>query len=222
MHQAQNQTQQPTRRGRFITFEGPEGSGKSTQIRLLVDALEAQGVRVLATREPGGTRIGDQIRNVLLDSAHTEMSPRAETLLYNAARAQIVDQVIQPALAAGTLVLCDRYADSTLAYQGYGHDQSLDDLRRLGDYATGGLTPDLTFYLDIDPERGLQRKQAGDAEEWNRFEQRALDYHRTVRDGYLALAATEPDRWRIVDAARDECAIHEEILAHVRSLGLIS
>lgn len=210
------------RRGQFITFEGPEGSGKSTQIHLLAEALQARGLRVLATREPGGTRIGNRIRAVVLDQAYTEMSPRAETLLYNAARAQIVDEVIQPALARGMHVLCDRYADSTLAYQGYGHNQSLDDLRRLGAYATGGLTPDLTVYLDIDPERGLQRKEAGDATEWNRFEQRELDYHRAVHAGYLALARAEPDRWQVVDADRDECDIHAEILARVEALRLIS
>ena len=217
-----NEAQDAKPRGRFITFEGPEGSGKSTQIRLLADALEARGLRVLATREPGGTRIGNRIRAVVLDEAHTEMSPRAETLLYNAARAQIVDEVIVPALGEGIHVLCDRYADSTLAYQGYGHNQSLKDLRRLGAYATGGLTPDLTIYLDIDPERGLQRKEAGDATEWNRFEQRELDYHRAVRAGYLALARAEPDRWQVVNADRDECDIHADILARVEALELIS
>lgn len=209
-------------RGRFITFEGPEGSGKSTQIRMLAEALEARGVSVLATREPGGTHIGDQIRQILLDESHTEMSPRAEMLLFNAARAQIVDQVIEPALAAGMLVLCDRYADSTLAYQGYGHGQQLEPLRQVGEYATGGLKPDLTIYLDIEPEHGLERKQSGDAGEWNRMEQLKLAYHRAVRGGYLALASAEPDRWRVVDASRDACAIHRDILANIRSLGLIS
>jgi dTMP kinase len=209
-------------RGLFITFEGPEGSGKSTQIQLLARALEAKGLRVLATREPGGTSIGEQIRDIVLDASNKEMSPRTETLLYNAARAQIVDQVILPALADGTHVLCDRYADSTLAYQGFGHDQSLDELRQLGAYATGGLKPDLTIYLDIEPAEGLQRKQTGDSEEWNRFEQRELEYHRAVHRGYLELARSEPDRWQIVDAARDECEIHRDILVRVEALGLIS
>jgi dTMP kinase len=212
----------PKARGKFITFEGPEGSGKSTQIHLLVRALEAEDICVLATREPGGTHIGDQIRSILLDPQNTEMSPRAETLLYNAARAQVVDQVIQPALASGTHVLCDRYADSTLAYQGYGHDQSLVELKLLGDYATEGLVPDLTIYLDIEPARGLQRKQSGDAAEWNRFEQRDLTYHRVVHQGYLELAQAEPDRWQIVDADRAEDAIHEDILARVDRLIRIS
>ncbi len=200
----------------FITFEGPEGSGKSTQIRLLAEALERSGSRVLVTREPGGTPIGNAVRAILLDRVHTEMSPRAETLLFNAARAQIVDQVIRPALAAGQIVLCDRYADSTLAYQGYGHGQSLDDLRRLGAYATGGLTPDLTIYLDIDVRAGLQRKQRGAAEEWNRMEEKTQAFHESVRRGYLTLAAAEPQRWLVIDANQPIEAIHAEIMRRVQ------
>lgn len=200
----------------FITFEGPEGSGKSTQIRRLAAVLEEQGVPVLVTREPGGTHIGNAIRAILLDPVHTEMSERAETLLFNAARAQIVDQVIRPALAAGQWVLCDRYADSTLAYQGYGHGQALDPLRRLGEYATGGLTPDVTFYLDIDVRVGLQRKRSGAVEEWNRMEEKTLAFHQAVRDGYLALAAAEPARWLIVDAAQSIEAIHAQLVARIR------
>jgi dTMP kinase len=202
----------------FITFEGPEGSGKSTQIRQLAAALEARNLPVLMTREPGGTIIGNAIRAVLLDPARTEMSPRAETLLFNAARAQLVDQVIRPALAAGQLVLCDRYADSTLAYQGYGHGQPLESLRPLGAYATAGLTPDLTIYLDIDVQDGLKRKQAGGAEEWNRMEEKALAFHQAVRRGYLELAAAEPDRWLVVDAAQSVEAIHAAILTRLQTL----
>lgn len=202
----------------FVTFEGPEGSGKSTQILRLAAVLEAQNVPVLVTREPGGTTIGNAIRAVLLDPARTEMSPRAETLLFNAARAQIVDQVIRPALAAGKLVLCDRYADSTLAYQGYGHGQALASLRRLGEYATEGLMPDLTIYLDIDVQDGLHRKQAAAAEEWNRMEEKALAFHQTVRAGYLELAAAEPKRWLVVDAAQSIDAVHAAILTRVQQL----
>jgi dTMP kinase len=202
----------------FITFEGPEGSGKSTQIRQLAATLEAQGLPVLVTREPGGTTIGNAIRAVLLDPARTEMSPRAETLLFNAARAQIVDQVIRPALTAGKLVLCDRYADSTLAYQGYGHGQPLEPLRRLGEYATAGLTPNLTIYLDIDVREGLKRKQAGGAEEWNRMEEKALAFHQAVRAGYLQLAAADPNRWLVVDAAQPIDAVHAAILSRLQAL----
>ena len=186
----------------FITFEGPEGSGKTTQIRLLAEALAQAGQRTLTTREPGGTRIGDGIRALLLDLAHTEMSPRAETLLFNAARAQIVDQVIRPALGRGEVVLCDRYADSTLAYQGYGHGQALAPLGQLAAYATDGLVPDLTLFLDIDPVAGLHRKQMGATDEWNRMEAKTVAFHQRVRDGYLALALAEPTRWLVLDATQ--------------------
>ena len=199
----------------FVTFGGPEGSGKSTQIQRLAAALEAQGLAVLATREPGGTAIGNAVRAVVLNPAHTEMSLRAETLLFNAARAQIVDQVIRPALAAGQIVLCDRYADSTLAYQGYGHGQDLASLRRLGDYATGGLLPQATVYLDIDVREGLRRKKAGAAEEWNRMEDKTLAYHQAVRRGYLELAAASPERWLVIDADQSIEAIHQAIWARV-------
>jgi len=198
----------------FITFEGPEGSGKTTQIRLLADRLGASGRSILVTREPGGTRIGNAIRAILLDAAHTEMMPRAETLLFNAARAQLVDEVIYPALAAGKIVLCDRYADSTLAYQGFGHGQALAPLRLVGDFATAGLTPDLTVFLNIDPAAGLERKRAT-AEEWNRMEEKKLTFHQTVRQGYLQLAAAEPDRWLVVNAAQTVDAVHELIWQRV-------
>jgi dTMP kinase len=202
----------------FITFEGPEGSGKTTQIRRLAAVLEAQGLPVLVTREPGGTTIGNAIRAVLLDPARTEMSPRAETLLFNAARAQIVDQVIRPALADGKIVLCDRYADSTLAYQGYGHGQELEPLRRLGEYATAGLVPNLTIFLDIDVREGLLRKQAGGAEEWNRMEEKALTFHQTVRQGYLQLATADTDRWLVVDASQTSDEVHVAILTRLQTV----
>ncbi len=171
---------------------------------------------VLVTREPGGTTIGNAVRAILLNPAHIEMSTRAETLLFNAARAQIVDQVIRPALDASQWVLCDRYADSTLAYQGYGHGQPLAPLRLLGEYATGGLTPDLTIYLDIDVRTGLQRKRAGEMEEWNRMEEKTLAFHQAVRDGYLALAAADPARWLVVDAAQSIEAVHAQLVARIR------
>jgi len=201
----------------FITFEGPEGSGKTTQIGLLAAALTTRGQQVVMTREPGGTRIGDAVRSVLLNAQHTEMSERAEALLFNAARAQLVDQVIRPALARGEIVLCDRYGDSTLAYQGYGHGQQLDPLRQLIAYATRGLTPDLTIYLDLDVRKGLARKRAGAAEEWNRIEEKTLAYHQAVRHGYLEMAG-ESARWLVINADQLVESIHAQILARVDTL----
>lgn len=184
----------------FITFEGPEGSGKTTQIHLLAGWLRAQGQAVLATREPGGTSIGDRVRAILLDAAHHEMQPQTEILLFSAARAQIVAQVIRPHLAAGGVILCDRYADSTFAYQGYGRQLDLATLRLITRFATGGLQPDLTFCLDLPVQVGLQRKRAGAGEEWNRLEQETLAFHERVRWGYLEMARAEPARWRVLDA----------------------
>jgi dTMP kinase len=198
----------------FITLEGPEGSGKTTQIRLLAETLGNLGFDALITREPGGTRIGNAVREVLLNVEHTEMSPRAEALLFNAARAQIVDQVIRPALAKGQIVICDRFYDSTLAYQGYGHGQNLAELRALIEYATGGLKPDVTFYLDIDVNAGLSRKRAGD--EWNRLDAQQISFHKAVRSGYLQMIKDEPKRWRLVDASRPIEEVNEELFWGIR------
>jgi dTMP kinase len=183
----------------LITLEGPDGSGKTTQIHRLYDRLVAAGYAPLLTREPGGTPIGDQIRDVLHSLDNHDMVDTTEILLYSASRAQLVAQVIRPALAEGRLVLCDRYADSTMAYQGYGRQLDLDALRVITQFATGGLKPDLTILLDVDVETGLRRKKA--AEEWNRMDQQALDFHQRTREGYHALAAAEPDRWVTVDAS---------------------
>ncbi len=200
----------------FITFEGVEGSGKTTQIRLLMAWLQAHHDRVLLTREPGGTRIGEQIRAILLDPANTAMTPEAEILLFSAARAQIVRELIRPRLQEGWIVICDRFADSTLAYQGYGHGLPLEDLRRITQFATGGLKPDLTVYLDLDVETGLRRK-AG-TEEWNRMEAQTLAFHQRVRAGYLALARAEPHRWLVLDATQSIDAIQAHIRARVGEL----
>ncbi|GAB4577640.1 MAG: dTMP kinase [Anaerolineales bacterium] len=182
----------------FITFEGPEGSGKTSQIPALAEYLRQRGFSVFTTREPGGTSIGEQIRTVIHDLKNEAMHPRTETLLYQAARAQIVEQVIRPHLRAGDIVLCDRYMDSTLAYQGYGHRQKLDEMRTLIGYATGGLLPDLTILLDLDVEVGLRRKTNQD--EWNRLDAYTVDFHCRVREGYHALAQESPARWVVVNA----------------------
>jgi dTMP kinase len=184
----------------FVTFEGPEGSGKTTQMHLLAAALREEGYDVLATREPGGTAIGDLVRAILLDPAHTEMAPNTEFLLFSAARAQHVAQVIRPHLARGGIVLSDRYADSSLAYQGYGHRLNLDEVRAVSSFATGRLRPDLTFYLDLPVEMGLRRKAGGQGDAWNRMEEKELEYHRRVRAGYLEMIAQEPERWICIDA----------------------
>lgn len=197
--------------GLFITFEGPEGSGKSTQVRLLVEWLRSRGVDVLATREPGGTPVGDRIREILLQASEIPLVPEAEALLFSASRAQLVHTVIRPHLARGGVVVCDRFADSTYAYQGYGRGLDLDALRLITQFATGGLVPDITFLLDIPVAEGLARKRHN-AAEWNRMEQELQAYHERVRAGYLALAAAEPDRWHVLDARRDV----EELQAEIR------
>lgn len=185
----------------FITFEGPEGSGKTSQIRLLIAYLHRQGIPALATREPGGTSIGDQIRLCLHDVRNVEMTAVTEILLYSASRAQLVRQVIQPALAAGQIVLCDRYADSTIAYQGYGRQLDLSVLQQITHFATGGLQPNLTILLDIAVERGLARRRTN-AEEMNRLDLEAIAFHERVRQGYHQLAQADPTRWVCLDADR--------------------
>ncbi|MEL7626704.1 MAG: dTMP kinase [Anaerolineaceae bacterium] len=197
----------------FITFEGPEGSGKSTQLPRLAQYLEESGYSVVKTREPGGTKIGDQIREVLMRMENTELHPRTEILLFLAARAQLVEELIKPSLQEGKIILCDRYGDSTLAYQGYGHGLNLDDLRAMLQFATGGLKPDLTILLDIDVLTGLKRKKI--KAEWNRLDAFELSFHERVREGYHILAAQEPDRWKIVDAAQNPEQIQKEIRAIV-------
>jgi dTMP kinase len=183
----------------FITLEGPEGSGKTSHIPYLVEFLREKGYVVFPTREPGGTSIGEQIREVLHSLKNTEMHPRTETLLYQAARAQFVEQVVRPRLVLDEIVLSDRYADSTLAYQGYGHQQDLAQVRTLVQYATGGLTPTLTVLLDVDVEIGLKRKKKAD--EWNRLDAYTVEFHQRVRAGYLEMVKQEPDRWAVVDAS---------------------
>jgi dTMP kinase len=193
----------------FITLEGPDGGGKSTQARLLVEHLTGRGIQTLLTREPGGTPIGDQIRRTLMDLGNTGMHPRSEILLFSASRAQIVHQVIRPRLEAGGVVVCDRFYDSTLAYQGYGHGLDLTALRAITEFATGGLRPDLTFLIDLPAEDGLRRRRRGG--QWNRLDAYDLAFHQRVRQGYFDLAAAEPERWVTVDATRPVEAVQSEI-----------
>ena len=196
----------------FITFEGPDGSGKTTQLNKLVPVLEAAGSDVIRTREPGGTDIGDQIRSVIMNMKNKSMHPRAEILLFCASRAQLVEELIRPSLAAGKIILCDRYADSTMAYQGYGHGLDRTALTQLLDFATGGLKPDLTLLFDIPAEAGLRRR-LNNHEEWNRMDDYALQFHERVRSGYLAMAAAEPERWTVINADRTPEEIHEEVVS---------
>jgi dTMP kinase len=216
--------------GVFITFEGPEGSGKSTQARLLYERLQAMGYPAILTREPGGTRIGEMIRRILVDLRHTEMAPTTETLLFSAARAQLVSELVRPYLNTGGIVLCDRYADSTFAYQGYGLGRDLDELQAITAVATSGLMPDLTFYLDLDVEAGLLRKRTardratGAAHpgstfstppEWNRLDARDLAYHQRVAAGFAELMRRDPERWRRLSAEQPMDVLAEQIFSLV-------
>jgi dTMP kinase len=194
----------------FVTFEGSEGSGKSTQILLLAGYLRGQGYDILTTREPGGTAIGEQVRSCLHDVANELMTPAAEVLLYSASRAQLVSEVIRPALAAGRIVLSDRYADSTLAYQGYGRQLDLGTLRTITNFATGGLKPGLTIFLDVNVQAGIERRTVG-GDELNRMDLQALAFYERVRAGYLEMAAEDPTRWQVVDANRSVEAIQKDV-----------
>ncbi|HQP09551.1 MAG TPA: dTMP kinase [Anaerolineaceae bacterium] len=199
----------------FITLEGPDGSGKSTQVQPLAEYLRQEGYTVFTTREPGGTTISDQVREVLMRVDNRSMYPRTETLLFCAARAQLVEEVIRPRLQRGEIILCDRYADSTLAYQGYGHGNHLQILQQLLDFATGGLWPDLTILFDIDAIAGLNRRKVGGGE-WNRLDDYQIAFHQKVRDGYLTMAHKDPKRWAIVNADQEI----EKVQADLRRLVL--
>ena len=185
---------------RFVVFEGGEGAGKSTQCRRLADALRALGHEVVLTREPGGTRLGTEIRRLLLDVDSTGLDPRAEALLYAADRAQHVAEIVRPALDRGAVVISDRYIDSSLAYQGAGRDLDAEQVAALSRWATGGLVPELTVVLDIDPAVGLLR--AGEVDDPDRLESEPLRFHRSVRQSFLDLAAADPARYLVIDAAQ--------------------
>lgn len=203
-----------TKRGIFITFEGPEGSGKSTQLRLLAAKLREAGHDVAETQEPGGTPIGVQIRHVLLDAANRDLCPTAELLLMFASRAQNVDQLILPALAAGRVVLCDRFTDSTLAYQGAARGLGAEVVYELDRIACRGLVPDLTLLIDIDADTGLERARrrndrTQDAD--TRMEEQAVAFHRKVREAYRQIAADDSRRVRLIDGAHDREAVAADV-----------
>lgn len=202
-----------TPRGTFIVFEGGEGAGKSTQERLLAEHLVSIGHDVLRTREPGGTAAAERIRAILLDPASAGLDVRAEALLFAAARGDHVARVIRPALQAGTTVICDRYLDSSVAYQGYGRQMDPDRIRELSLWATSELLPDLTIVLDIDPRVGLARVSDPD-----RLEAEPLEYHDRVRTGFLAIAASDPKRYVVVDAMQAPDDVAEQIMGRVEHL----
>ena len=202
-------------RGVFITLEGGEGSGKSTQLDLLARRLVAAELPVRVLREPGGTVVGEMVRTVLLDPDHVGLDAIAELLLYEASRAQLVAEVIEPALLAGDIVLCDRFYDSTTAYQGFARELPLDVVRRLNAIATGGLAPDRTLVLDVDPALGIARATTQGAD---RLEAESLAFHRRVRAGFLSIAAEEPRRVRVVDAGGDVDSVAREVAAALADL----
>ena len=200
--------------GLFITFEGGEGCGKSTQSRLLLKKLEQQNVPVVLTHEPGGTVLGNELRKTLKRRRDSSISPQAELFLLAASRAQLVTEVIRPALKEGKVVLCDRFTHSTMVYQGYGRGLDFTAIQMVNNMATRYLNPDLIIFLDISPEQGLARKQSLK----DRFELEDLSFHRRVREGYVKMAAAEPDRWLVIDASLPKGKIAEIIWDRVSRL----
>jgi dTMP kinase len=199
---------------RFIALEGPDGAGKSVQAARLAESLRSSGRVVTLTREPGGTELGEAIRRLVLEAGDLPRTPVVDALLFSAARAQSVDEIIRPALERGEIVVCDRFADSTLAYQGYGGGIPVETLRQLERVATGGLRPHLVILLDLPVAVGLDRRAHGAPEAVNRFESSSAhdaEFHESVRRGYLELAAAEPQRWRVIDAARDVEAVAADV-----------
>lgn len=200
-----------SRSGKFITFEGSEGSGKSTQAALAHDYLKKKKVPVLLVREPGGVKISEAIRGLLLDVKNQDMTRECETLLYMAARAQLVEEVLKPALKKDVVVLCDRFLDSTIAYQGYGYGVDVEMIKKIGAFATQGISPDLTLLFDIEPEKGLSRTNAVK----DRIELRSLEYHARVRKGYLAWAEQNSRRFRVIKVDQDKDRIFEIVRNYI-------
>lgn len=201
-------------KGKFITFEGSEGSGKSTQIDLAKQYLESKGKDVLYVREPGGVKISEAIRKILLDPATKDMSDECETLLYMAARAQLVEEVIIPALNSGKVIVCDRFLDSTVAYQGYGNGVDIEKIKKIGKFVTQGFEPDLTFLFDLDVNDGFARINRPK----DRIEQRSIDYHNRVRKGYLEIAGNAPDRIKLIDACKSKDEIQSIVAQYIDQL----
>lgn len=202
-------------KGFFITFEGIEGSGKTTQAKLLCDYLKSQDIPVILTREPGGSEISEKIRELLIDPENMEIKAKTECLLYAASRAQHVEQVILPAIADGKVVISDRFADATLAYQGYGRKLPIEKLRQLNKFATSGLGPDLTFLLDLPAEIGLTRAFER-FYKLDRLEQEAIAFHQSVREGYLEIARRFGNRFKVIDASEPIEVIRDQIKNHVK------
>jgi len=201
--------------GLFITFEGGEGCGKSTHSRLLFKKLEQQSIPVLLTHEPGGTALGDGLRKAVKRKGSASISPLAELFLFAASRAQLVAEVIRPALEEGKVIICDRFTDSTLVYQGYGRGLDLTLVEKVNNMATANLRPDLTVFLDVAPEQGLARKRSPIKD---RFESEDLSFHRRVREGYVKTAAAEPDRWLVIDASQPKPRVADIIWDRVSRL----
>lgn len=203
-------------KGIFITFEGIEGSGKSTQIELLSKELERKGLQVIKTQEPGGTKIGAMIRKILLDPKNKVIDPMTELMLYGASRAQHIKEVILPAIEEGKIVLCDRFSDATIAYQGYGRGLSLNIIKGLDTLITGGLRPSLTILLDLDPEKGLlrakKRIEENSSLKEGRIEQEGFSFHKRVREGYLKIAEEEPERIKVIGADGSREEVHRKII----------
>ncbi|MCT4778291.1 MULTISPECIES: dTMP kinase [Exiguobacterium] len=197
-------------KGMFITVEGPDGSGKTTQLQLLVRSLTEKGYEVVVTREPGGTKVGNSIREVLLSPEHDEMTPRVEMMLYAASRAQNIDQVIRPALKRGAIVVCDRFVDASIAYQGYGLQYDLDQILSLNEWATVGIKPDLTFLFDLTPDQASRRMK--DRGQLDRIESRDESFHQRVYDGFKKLLEQHPDRMVRIDANATIEMIQDEVL----------
>lgn len=193
----------------FVTLEGPDGSGKTSQAVHLAEHLRGRGHDVLLTREPGGTGISEQIRRVLTSLDNTNMHPRTEFLLFSASRAQHVQECIRPHLERGGVAICDRFFDASLAYQGYGHRLDLEALLSITTFATDGLTPDITLLLDLPVEEGLHRREKDG--NWNRLDAYDIDFHRRVRKGYLALAESQPERWVVIDARQPFDTVQEQL-----------